>query len=139
MGVPRQELKDQDNNPLVVLSGTSHNLGPITLSDLSENPTELTKAQIATLTLTLLAGTTAINSRNAQNIKDDNGGSLTTAGVLTIELDADDNIIVDGSLDAGDEEEHVALIIWTWEDDDGDTRTGGIELVFSVRKRVAAA
>ena len=138
MAFPRKELKDQDNDKLVVLQGTSCDLGPITLSDLSATPVPLTKAQIATLTLTLLAGTTAINSRNAQDIKDANGGTVTTAGVLTIELDAADNAIIDGTIAVGGEEEHVALLLWTWSDGE-DTRTGGIELVFGVRKKVAAA
>jgi hypothetical protein len=68
--------------------------------------------QPETLTVTLYnqADGAIINSRNAINILNANGGSV-SAGVGYWIMDPDDNAIVN---DARDEEIHVALFEWTW-------------------------
>lgn len=90
--------------------------------------TQLTEANIVTLTLTLYDRATkaVINSRNAQDVKDANGGVLASDGTLTMKLGPLDNIIT-GHLD---QEDHIARFTWTWSD--GITRTGVKELLFRV-------
>lgn len=64
-----------------------------TLTD--RNGDAIAPAQVSSLTLTLyLANGTIINSRDAQDILNANGGSLTDAGVLEIDLGPNDNAIV---------------------------------------------
>lgn len=127
----RIQLKDQNNDNLIVQQGESFNFTG-TFEDVSATPTQLTSDEIVTLKLTLFAGTKIINSRNAQDIKNANGGSLTAAGVLTLKLDPTDQTIVDGSLATGATEQHIARIDWTW--NDGSVRTGRTEYVFEVEK-----
>ena len=124
-------LKDQNNDNLVVQQGESFNF-EATFTDLASTPAALTSSDILTLTLTLFAATTIINSRDAQSIKNANGGTLTAAGALTLKLDPADQTIVDGALAAGGTEQHVARIDWTW--NDGASRTGRAEYLFEVEK-----
>ncbi len=122
-------LKDQNNAPAIVQAGESFNLG-VTFADVSATPTDLTSDDLLTLKATLFAGTTVINSRDAQDIKNANGGTLTAAGVLTLALGPNDNVIVDGTIDAGGTEEHILRLEWTW--NDGTTRKGIVEYIFEV-------
>jgi len=93
----------------------------------------LTKAQILTLTMTLFDKTTEaiINSRNAVSVKDVAGGTLTTAGVLTMKLDPADQVIA-GTLSTGGKETHVIRFNYTW--NDGQSRTGRSEYTYDVEK-----
>lgn len=125
------QLYDQNSNELVVQEGESFNF-TATFKDVSATPVALTKAQILTLTLTLYQDTTIINSRDAVSVKDANGGTVTTAGVLTMKLDPADQAIVNTSKRAGTLEEHVARLDWTW--NDGQSRTGRAEYKFKVEK-----
>jgi len=55
-----------------------------------------------------------INTRDAQDILNANGGTVNSAGGLTLRLDPADTVIVD---DAQDVETHVALLEWQWTED----------------------
>ena len=81
-----------------------------------------------TLTLLLYDAATGevINDRNRQSILDENGGEVTAAGALTLELSPDDNEII-GSLR---EERHIALLEWSWE---SASRKGKHEIHITVR------
>ena len=126
-------LKDQNDDHLVIQAGESMNM-IASFSDVSATPATLTSTDISTITLSLFSGTTIINSRSAQDVKNANGGTLTTDGTLTIKLDPLDAIIV-GSLTAGQTEVHVARLTWTW--NDGTARTGLAEYSFNVEKLAA--
>ena len=92
------------------------------------------KASLVTVTLTLYDELTSavINSRNDQDILDDNGGSITAAGVLTLKLQAADNCVC-GSIAAGRTESHIARVKFTWTDGEL-TRTGIQEFRLHVEK-----
>jgi len=130
----RIQLKDQDGDNLVIQQGESHNMDPITFKDLANPPVQLTAANIVTLTLTLFDAATEakINSRNAQDVKNANGGTLDTDGTFTMALDPADAAIASGSLATGGKETKVARYDWTW--NDGQARTGRVEFIFEVEK-----
>jgi len=96
----------------------------------------LAKASLATITATLktAADGTTINSRDAQDILDTNGGAVTTAGVVTLKLQPLDNIVVDSTVATGETETHHLDITWTWVDGDTVTRTGKDARWFKVMK-----
>lgn len=74
-------------------------------------------ASVSSLTLTLYDRATdgIINSRNAQDIKNANGGTLhATSGAFTLTLSALDNPIVTTSTAAQAIETHYALIQASW-------------------------
>ena len=124
-------LKNSSSEDVILEEGESANI-TATFYDLDGSA--IAKANIARLTATLydLASSTIINSRNAQDIKDTNGGSLTTAGVLTLKLQPADNAIV--TVGNRELETHRLRLTWTWSD--GDTRTGTQEFEFYVRNMV---
>lgn len=132
----RDRLQDQNSEDLVVLQGKACAV-VLTFEDLSDPPEQLTADDLLTIKLTLLAGSTILNSRNAQTVKNANGGTLAADGELTLVLDGNDNSIADGTLTAGKREEHILLIEWTW--NDGTLRNGGKEFVFWVQKRSTGA
>lgn len=83
----------------------------------------------ATLTLHLLNGT-VINTRAAVDLL-----PSTTAGVCKfVTVPAD--FAIQGTAVT---EVHIALIEWTWTDDDGDTRYDKHEIVHTVENLVAVA
>lgn len=127
----RIKLKDQNVNDVIVQEGKSFPI-IVTFEDVSPTPKQLTASDILTLELTLFSGTTAINSRNAQSVKNENGGTLADDGTLTMKLLAADNPIVDNTLTAGALETHIARFVWTW--NDGADQTGGVEYEFKVEK-----
>ena len=130
--MPKQiRLKDQNNAPVIIQEGESLNI-VATFADVSASPETLTLADLLTLKVTLYAGTTVINSRDAQDIKNTNGGTVTAAGALTLALTTDDNPIVNNTLTAGETEEHIARLEWTW--NDGTTRKGIVEYIYEVEK-----
>lgn len=107
-----------------------------TLHDISG--ADFVKASVLSLTATLShsdSSRTIINSRDDQDVLDTNGGYLSDVGVITLKLQPADNIIVDTPID--EVESHYLLFTWTWEDDDGDTRTGKQEYEIFVRSNVA--
>ena len=123
-------LKDADGRFRVVPEGGSCNI-ITTLKDLADPAATVTS--VDTITLTLYDKTTraVINSRSAQNINNANNSTF-SSGVLTIELDAADNVISDtGRVSEGETEEHIAKVTYTWNDGDS-TRTGIEEFSFLV-------
>lgn len=127
------ELKDSNGEDNFVQEGESANI----TATFDFGGTQFNKAGIITLLFTLYEpkSNTVLNNRDEQNVKDLNGGHLATDGVLTLELDAADNVIVDadGQLESGQAEQHIARLKWTWNDGDS-VRTGLEELSFYVEK-----
>lgn len=72
-------------------------------------------ANIATAKLTLYneANGAIINSRDAQNVLNQNNVTITSGGILTWDLQVNDNVIVDTTLEAGAIENHIALFQFT--------------------------
>lgn len=112
-------------------------LGSCTLSGylVDSRGQDLTPADIGTMTVTLTdaASGDALNGRTAQDVKDTNGGTLSTEVVdgvprcrFDLVLAGDDHPIVD---DDQQEEVHVATLRWTY----GVDNTPGVkELSFAV-------
>ena len=123
-------LKDENGDDLVIQAGESMNL-IATFEDVSSTPLTLDSDDLLTISLTLFSGTTIINSRDGQDVKNANNGTVTAAGVLTVKLGPLDSIIV-GVLNAGATELHIARIKWTW--NDGVARTGISEYTFQAEK-----
>jgi len=86
-------------------------------------------ASLATLTLTLYhrQSGTILNSRNAVNVLNTNGGTVTSGGVLTMVLDPADNAL---EFQAGSRETHVAAFDWTY---NSGAATGRSLVEFPVR------
>lgn len=85
-------------------------------------------ANLNAVTLTLFEEKTGvvINSRDAVDIKNANGGTVHgTSGLLTLVLSSDDMAVLGTALF----ETHVAFIAWTYD----STNTGGQEIAFLVR------
>ena len=97
----------------------------------------LATASVLTLTATLLNASSGavINSRNGQDIRNANGGTLADDGngsaTLTLLLLPADNPNVGTAV--GSLEEHYLLITWTWQDGNGVTQTGKKEWVLYIR------
>jgi hypothetical protein len=72
-------------------------------------------ANLASATLTLYneANSAIINSRDAQNVLNLANVAITSGGILTWDLQALDNIIVDTALGIGEIERHIALFQFT--------------------------
>lgn len=83
---------------------------------------------LLTLTLTLYEARsgTVINSCTARDILNANGGTVSSAGALSIRLDAADM----ACLRTTESELHVALIEWTW---GSPLKTGRHEIAFVVK------
>lgn len=126
-----EDLLDTDGNLAVVDQGESHTI----VAELKHGAAAISKAELVTLTLELFdeASEAIINTRDAQSVLDANGGTVSTVGVVTMELDAADNPIVSTALGVGDREAHIARFTWTWLSS-GRTRTGKHEIRFLVRK-----
>ena len=94
--------------------------------------TDLTKSELSTITLTLynFIDGTIINSRNAQNVKDQNNVSISSGGLVTWTEQPSDHQIVSSNVETGATETHVALFEWT-------TSGGGensLEIFYFVRQ-----
>jgi len=109
----------------IVAEGTSTQL-TATLKDRLGVAVPGTDLTHLTLTLYELESETVINSRDAQNILGVNGGSVSVAGVLTLELSELDNVLV--SQDSG-RETHVALFQYRY---NGGSKYGKAEVHFPV-------
>lgn len=92
-------------------------------------------ASLATVTVTLYdaATRTIINNRNAQDVKNTNGGTVAADGSFELTLSADDNAIFNGRLEAG-VELRVVQIVWTWTPAGGGTRTGRAEYTYGLTR-----
>ena len=128
----QKQAFDQHRLPAVAKESTSVTFD-VTFKDTSNTPVALTKDGILTLTMTLFDKTTeaVINTRNAVSVKDANGGTVSTAGVLTMKLDPADQVVV-GTASTGDKETHVIRFDYTW--NDGESRTGRSEYTYDVEK-----
>lgn len=124
------DLLDADGHAPAVQEGESCDI----TGTFQNGDTAIAKSALGTVTLTLYDERTSevINSRNDQDILDANGGSITDAGVLTLKLQADDNVVC-GSIAAGRTEPHIARIKFTWTDGEL-TRTGIQEFRLRVEK-----
>jgi hypothetical protein len=65
-----------------------------------------------------------INSRTAQSILNTNGGTVSSAGVVTLRLDPADTAILGSKSEA-----RVASLVWTW---GSPLKTGRHEVAFTV-------
>jgi hypothetical protein len=86
----------------------------ITGTLVDETGTAIPGASLTTLRFTLYnkTGLTILNSRNAVDILNANGGTVDSAGLVTMILDPADNQIVGAGVGGG--EQHVGLFEWTW-------------------------
>jgi hypothetical protein len=82
---------------------------------------------LLTLTVTLFnkLSKVVINSRTVQSILAVNGGSVTSAGVVTLRLDPADTAILGGAAS----EDRIASFAWTW---GSPLKTGRHEVLFTV-------
>lgn len=64
---------------------------------------------------------TVINSRNRQDILNANGGTCDASGVWSLTLTPTDNTFVTAGKKS---EKHIALIEWTWDDNQGNPAYG---------------
>ena len=124
-------ILDENGDAQVIEEDESCNI----LITFSDGDNTLEKTDLASITLTLfdVNGANIINERNAQDVKDANGGTVTDAGVLTLRLDPADNAVQSESLAAGELEDHLIRIKWTWNDGVA-VRTGVSESKLKVRK-----
>lgn len=125
-------LRDTYDNFLLIQEGESWDLTGH-LEDTDGN--QLEKASITDLELTLYneSDNTVINSRNSQDVLDNNGGSMVTDGSFTIKLQPLDNIIVDTvNVLADQTETHLIKLVWKW--NDGIERTGITLYRFKVQR-----
>lgn len=106
----------------------------ITLYDY-DNDT-LAKASIQTLTLSLVneADGAVINGRDAVDILDANGGTVSAAGVVTLKLQPTDNVMVS----TDDNEAHIAIITWTWTDPQAVSQTNSHNFKMTIYKDLKA-
>jgi len=108
----------------------------LTLALTDENDLAIAKAQLTSLTLSLYrAGYPEVffNGRDASDILDSNGGTVSADGVLTLLLENDDNVLAS---QGHNQEFHVALIRWTW---DSGSRQGVHEVTYRVVNQAAMA
>lgn len=96
---------------------------------------QLNAAAVLTLVATLrdIATSTILNNRNAQNVKNLNGGVLATDGTFTLQLSADDNIVQTVG-DPDTLEQHVLTLEGTFTRTGGGTGTFNDESWFYVRR-----
>jgi len=133
--MPLRVLRTDEGQAFVCDEGESFN---VEASFYDASGTLIDLATVTTLEATLYNRTTdaAINSRLDQDVKNTNGGTISSS-VLTLRLDALDNVIVvSGS--TGDVEYHVIKITATYSDGT-TTRTKITEKEFGVRQIAAPA
>ena len=135
------QLRDVNGEIVSVQAGESCNL----VGQLSFGADDVNLAALATLTLRLFNKPTPedltpsiLNSQNATDVKNANGGIVSAAGLVTMKLEAADNAIVDTTnIAVGAVEKHVARFTWTWTDAESVSRTGAEELEFDVERMAA--
>jgi hypothetical protein len=86
-----------------------------TLVDEDGAPVALSTLLTLTLTLYNVATDAILNNRDAQSIKNANGGTVdTTSGAFTLLLNHLDNVLISTTLSQGQTETHVGLVEATW-------------------------
>jgi hypothetical protein len=86
-----------------------------TIVDETGEPVPLASVEAFALTLFNDADEQIINSRNAQSILNEHGGTYhATSGAFTLMLSTDDNPIIDTTLARGVKETHTARLTLTW-------------------------
>ena len=111
-----------------VLDGTSRRVS-MQLVDCDGD--SIAKSVVTSLTLSIVdCEGNYINSRNGQDILDTNGGSLSSAGVLTLKLSTADNALQSTS---ESKEYHKHRVLWQFTDDDAETQTNGTEFTLEIR------
>jgi hypothetical protein len=99
----------------------------LTLTDIDGvTPLPNADAILTTLVVTLFNERTAavVNSRTAQSVLGVNGGTVTSAGLVTLRLDPADTAIIGTKSEA-----RVASFLWTW---GSPVKTGRHEVAFTV-------
>lgn len=115
-----------------VLEGSEPNIEAI----ISDGVSPIPAATLKTLTLTYFngIGEAVINTRDDQDVLNVNQVTVDVNGNLVWKMEAADTIIVDTTLRRGQDEIHVALFTWTWDDADVVERTGRYEVEIPVRQ-----
>ena len=118
----RDVLKAQDGSRVEVDRGES---SVITVTFKDADGQTLDKDSIQTLKVTLRNAddNSIINGRNAQSLYDENGGAVSTAGVLTWICGPEDNSIF-GPVTPGRVESHYATFSWTYTDSGNNPMVG---------------
>ena len=101
---------------IAVITVNEGNLALVSGTLLDEDGDPVALSTLLTLTLTLYdqATDTILNSRDAQTIKNANGGTMhATTGAFTLLLNPDDNVLV-STVAAGQTELHLGLLEATW-------------------------
>ena len=124
-----EELKDENGLPLKVDEGESAVI-ETRFKDPVENQV-FKKDGIDTLSLTILNKDDFEPIVEALNIKDLNGGTLTTEGLLTLVVPAAYNTMISSSKE---EETHIFIISFTYFDTAGTEQTGIQKLSYVVTR-----
>lgn len=129
------DLLDADGRTAIVQEGESCNVS----GQLKNGADDVIKASLLSLVLTLYdeSSSAVINSRDAQDVLDAAGGSVSAGGLITMALDPADNPIA-GSAPAGSTEPHILRFKWTWHDGTS-TRTGIQEFRLQAEKLASPA
>ena len=122
----RIRLRDSDDNFKVVNAGSSCDI-KATLKDTAG----ATISSITSATMDLYRDQTAavINSHSSTDVS-----AGFSAGMLTIELNASDNVVDTEVTSPNEDELHIARITYGWNDASGDARTNVVELEFFVKR-----
>jgi hypothetical protein len=99
-----------------VLEETSAIFTATLLSDETDATSTVAASSLTALTLTLydVCSGDIINTRDDQDILNDNNVTVDEDGLLTWSIQSEDNQIVSTTLAAGEDETHIALITWIW-------------------------
>lgn len=104
-----------------VLEETSATFTATLLSDKTDPTSTVAASSLSSLKLTLYDVCTGdiINSREGQNVLNTNNVTVDEDGLLTWNIQGDDNQIVSTTLAAGEYETHIALFEWVWSSGQG--------------------
>ena len=123
----RKALRDENGDKLIVSEGASCDI-VLTLKDTAGATVSAVQTAVFMLYDDEKEG--LINSHSATDVS-----SSFSGGVLTIELDASDNVIANtDKVTEGDTELHVCRVTFTWLDASSDTRTSIEEYTFLVER-----
>lgn len=106
-----------------------------TASLIDETGAAIPLENLDSLTLTLCNKNdfSIINSRNAQDILNNNDVVVSADGVITWEMQPEDNIISSTKIGYGHTETHIIFFEWEW---DNNTKKGNYETRIDVKKMV---
>lgn len=127
----RSVIKSPNGSIFVVPRGSSCELS-VTFTDCT-GESALQKSDFSSLYFTLQSAYdgSLINGRSRQSVLDENGGSLSVDGVLSLNLSPEDNETA-GSLLPGDIEPHYLLFEWEFVDLELNPQTGRAEFILHV-------